>query len=775
MHGVTAATVVPCPSHPIAMHGEVWCMWRAPRAPKLHVRSLDDATALCDGRLQSDGVPLVPDCDAIEATPRKSTSGWSVTFLTSGLKSRPLDAVLLRKLAKELISYDRNHSASSSPRSASSSTILLLRSHARAYSAAMRNFKPTTKGGQQEEKETPPAGEETKCVGWRQTGGCDPDGVREESADRECDDTVASGASGYCLCGGKRRIGFKCHHPDVTCASECRVPPGVALHSREAKAHRRGHGRARSGRAEAVSPSSSSSALGEPQLVELVTELVGSSSNAAVPLRTFEAEAAAPDLDTIRAGRVKPHLSALVGVASVSRDLSQSGMLLRFQLLSNGLLRRLAESRNVEEASLSWFSAWLSLARTSFVPLPSARRISFALTLFDHREILESGRRGCKAMFYCREASRRGRLALFDGIASHPRPRYARAWHALALGNGGSRKGGENGKKKRKQNGRSLSLKVSVAAEKEGAKAGLHVAAFAVTSLTRPIARRYSPRTADGVANFLGGDMLPLHGAPVTEVTLLGLEIESRSLPARIVVSGLSMRPNHTTTIRDDLRYLGSSVMRTDSVAVTSMLELGISTAQLRRIFSALLDTRHVTTRDLDAVEWLARVGADGAPRFAPPTEVRRALAFASGKSKVSGGGSEGALPTTGGGSGGVSTARLLAALKLHGDAAAATSRSGCNDTAAAAAMVGSDGRQLGALELSVQQSASKQSQPQRCRDTYVFTIGTSCSHLVRGNERCFEGSCRAELHAAARRCLDSIADAVLARQSIVAASESLQ
>ena len=89
--------------------------------------------------------------------------------------------------------------------------------------------------------------------------------------------------------------------------------------------------------------------------------------------------------------------------------------------------------------------------------------------------------------------------------------------------------------------------------------------------------------------------------------------------------------------------------------------------------------------------------------------------------------------------------------------------------------MVGSDGRQLGALELSVQQSASKQSQPQRCRDAYVFTIGTPCSHLVRGNERCFEGSCRAELHAAARRCVGDGVEAVLARQSIVAASESLQ
>lgn len=35
---------------------------------------------------------------------------------------------------------------------------------------------------------------------WQQTGGCDPDGLRERENDLDCDDTVPAGASGFCHC-----------------------------------------------------------------------------------------------------------------------------------------------------------------------------------------------------------------------------------------------------------------------------------------------------------------------------------------------------------------------------------------------------------------------------------------------------------------------------------------------------------------------------------------------------------------------------------------------
>ncbi|KAG6612166.1 Vesicle transport protein [Phytophthora cinnamomi] len=38
-----------------------------------------------------------------------------------------------------------------------------------------------------------------KCVGWRQTGDCSPDGPRESGKDMNCGGIVKAGASGYCL------------------------------------------------------------------------------------------------------------------------------------------------------------------------------------------------------------------------------------------------------------------------------------------------------------------------------------------------------------------------------------------------------------------------------------------------------------------------------------------------------------------------------------------------------------------------------------------------
>ena len=42
----------------------------------------------------------------------------------------------------------------------------------------------------------------TKCISWRQTGGCDPNGPREPQFDKPCDAYIPHGASGYCECDG---------------------------------------------------------------------------------------------------------------------------------------------------------------------------------------------------------------------------------------------------------------------------------------------------------------------------------------------------------------------------------------------------------------------------------------------------------------------------------------------------------------------------------------------------------------------------------------------
>lgn len=44
------------------------------------------------------------------------------------------------------------------------------------------------------------------CVGWRQTAGCSADGEREEQNDKPCNFDVPAGVSGYCECGGGRRV-----------------------------------------------------------------------------------------------------------------------------------------------------------------------------------------------------------------------------------------------------------------------------------------------------------------------------------------------------------------------------------------------------------------------------------------------------------------------------------------------------------------------------------------------------------------------------------------
>mmetsp|Transcript_12930 Transcript_12930/g.32326 ORF Transcript_12930/g.32326 Transcript_12930/m.32326 type:complete len:459 (-) Transcript_12930:53-1429(-) len=60
------------------------------------------------------------------------------------------------------------------------------------------------------------------CVGWRQTGGCDPAGRREPHGDKACDAVVSPGASGYCECSdGSRARKVTCDHRPFSCRAEC--------------------------------------------------------------------------------------------------------------------------------------------------------------------------------------------------------------------------------------------------------------------------------------------------------------------------------------------------------------------------------------------------------------------------------------------------------------------------------------------------------------------------------------------------------------------------
>lgn len=56
------------------------------------------------------------------------------------------------------------------------------------------------------------------CVGWRQTGGCDPNGPRESNNDQPCDKPVTGGASGYCALVDER-TGQEVRAMQLTCES----------------------------------------------------------------------------------------------------------------------------------------------------------------------------------------------------------------------------------------------------------------------------------------------------------------------------------------------------------------------------------------------------------------------------------------------------------------------------------------------------------------------------------------------------------------------------
>ena len=64
-----------------------------------------------------------------------------------------------------------------------------------------------------------------KCCGWRQTGGCSPDGPREPNLDKPCSSTIADGSSGYCECRhGRKMLEKNCEKGDYsTCDEACTV------------------------------------------------------------------------------------------------------------------------------------------------------------------------------------------------------------------------------------------------------------------------------------------------------------------------------------------------------------------------------------------------------------------------------------------------------------------------------------------------------------------------------------------------------------------------
>lgn len=81
-----------------------------------------------------------------------------------------------------------------------------------------------------------PAQSTEHCVAWRQTGGCNPNGSREPTADIGCDQQVENGRSGFCECKprskgqGGSEMGFEmggmssasnCQHQAFTCAAQC--------------------------------------------------------------------------------------------------------------------------------------------------------------------------------------------------------------------------------------------------------------------------------------------------------------------------------------------------------------------------------------------------------------------------------------------------------------------------------------------------------------------------------------------------------------------------
>ena len=60
------------------------------------------------------------------------------------------------------------------------------------------------------------------CIGWRHTGGCNPNGERETTQDRSCTESIEAGNSGFCECKKGRRFEVTCDHEAFVCEERCK-------------------------------------------------------------------------------------------------------------------------------------------------------------------------------------------------------------------------------------------------------------------------------------------------------------------------------------------------------------------------------------------------------------------------------------------------------------------------------------------------------------------------------------------------------------------------
>ena len=82
-----------------------------------------------------------------------------------------------------------------------------------------------------------PIAADASYCSWRQTAGCDPDGVREPHGDRGCAAVIARGMSGFCECADGSRAGaVTCEHPPFACNSVCGDSTAALRREAEARA-----------------------------------------------------------------------------------------------------------------------------------------------------------------------------------------------------------------------------------------------------------------------------------------------------------------------------------------------------------------------------------------------------------------------------------------------------------------------------------------------------------------------------------------------------------
>jgi hypothetical protein len=64
---------------------------------------------------------------------------------------------------------------------------------------------------------------DSKCTGWKATGGCNPDGPRETENDKPCHALIKTDWEGYCECNLGRKEKYPCGHVPMTCTQACAV------------------------------------------------------------------------------------------------------------------------------------------------------------------------------------------------------------------------------------------------------------------------------------------------------------------------------------------------------------------------------------------------------------------------------------------------------------------------------------------------------------------------------------------------------------------------